>query len=433
MGISLTKIPTTKTRFRTLLADKAQDTALRLTSSDFRKSKKYLKLQKKQLIRDKQNPNLIEMYNTLRLEGIQKGIKVFQGMSMQGIALVAENLSQMPLTRGCRNLCSHCYLSAQTPVKKTADTINTIDFEDFKQFNEGFKRLNKRLGFNIFEGNKKSHVAFFYDGDPSNVKMLDKKGKAHNSAEAMEIFHTNFRRPLLFDTAGWHKGDNWAKQNAKDIVTLYKKDPKAFDECNISINPFHSIMETSYKLKTKGADTKAQKLRDIYTERMANTLAIFAPIYNKGASIIERCAGKTAKESPYSDASFSKIKEEIFIKLKEKSNDENLTFIERMLNGNRGSLLVAEDPAISIGGRSKRFFPQETQTKYQNEVQKIINDTKQTGHMKTKDVILDINGKVYIETDGNVLVPTEHQFNFINKDKKTAPFSNHIDKILNSD
>lgn len=430
MGISLNKINTAKTGFATLLKNKVQDTSLHLTSSEFRKSKKYLKRQKKQLIRDKQNTNLISFYNTYKLEGIQKGIKVFKGMPMQGIALIAEHLTQFPLSRGCRNLCSHCYVSAQTPIKKTAEAINTIDFEDFKRFNEGFKRLNKRLGFNSFDDNKNLDIAFFYDGDPVNTKMIDKKGLAHNVAEAMEIFHTNFKKPLLFDTAGWNKNDSWAQNTANDVAKFYEKAPNVFDQCNVSINPFHSIMNISNKLKTKGLNTKAKKLRDIYTERMANTLNTFMPLFNKGGSIIERFASEVPSKSDYSEQSFIKLKDEILTKLKSKSDDKNISLIEKMLKNSRDSFLVEDNPSINIGGRSTQYFSNKTQENYQQKIQKIVNDTKKTGKCDTNGAIIDINGKVFIETDENVIVPTDFQLNFINKDKKTAPFSNHINNFI---
>ena len=94
------------------------------------------------------------MFNLNKLDGIQEGINVFNGLNMKEIAFVADTIAEIPVNRGCRNICAHCYANAKAPVKETANTINKMSWNDFTSLTDGFEELNKRVGFSIFSQNQ---------------------------------------------------------------------------------------------------------------------------------------------------------------------------------------------------------------------------------------------------------------------------------------
>lgn len=408
------------------LRERAQDTSLYLTSSEFRKAKKHLRERKKEKEKLWDNKNQLNFFDIKKLEGIQKGIPLFEGVSMKNIKLIAENLQNFALTRGCHNKCTHCYVGAKPPIKETADTINTISFEDFNQFVDGFKKLNKRLKFNVFNGNKEN-LYFFYDSDPVKTKMMDKSGKAHNVAEAMNIFFEAFKKPFIFDTAGWAKGDNWSKKTAQDVVKFFQKTPEAQEQCNISINPFHSIMEKSYELKAKGNHQKAQKIKNLYIERMTDALkTLFVPLYNKDSNIINRYAHEMPVNTPYSKEGLDDLCLAVGNELYFHVEGHPLTMAKGHLS-NKGIFKEAGEPIINISKTSKRFFSPASQAKYESDIKKAKSNIKKQTVPIGSNVIINPNGKVYLETDKNIIIPTDIQLNFENKNKKTAPFTNSID------
>lgn len=87
------------------------------------------------------------MFDLNKLDGIQEGIKVLDGLNMKEIAFVADTIAEIPVNRGCRNICAHCYANAKAPVKETANTINKMSWNDFTSLTDGFEELNKRVGF----------------------------------------------------------------------------------------------------------------------------------------------------------------------------------------------------------------------------------------------------------------------------------------------
>ena len=56
--------------------------------------------------------------NFEKLEGIQQGLKTFEGLSLKQIAFALTDLHSINMISGCTNHCLHCYANAQ-PVSYT--------------------------------------------------------------------------------------------------------------------------------------------------------------------------------------------------------------------------------------------------------------------------------------------------------------------------
>ena len=87
--------------------------------------------------------------NLDKLNGIQEGIKVFDGLNMKEIAFVSQSILEVAVNRGCNNMCAHCYADAKPHIKEDETHINKMSWNDFTNLTEGYKELNKRLGFDI--------------------------------------------------------------------------------------------------------------------------------------------------------------------------------------------------------------------------------------------------------------------------------------------
>lgn len=90
------------------------------------------------------------MFDLNKLDGIQEGINVFNGLNMKEIAFVADTVAEITVNRGCRNICAHCYASAKAPIKETANQINKMSWNDFTSLTDGFEELNKTCRFFYF-------------------------------------------------------------------------------------------------------------------------------------------------------------------------------------------------------------------------------------------------------------------------------------------
>lgn len=62
----------------------------------------------------------------------------------------------------------------------------TILFEDLVRFLDGFKALNERLGFNVFQGNK--YVNIIDDSNPSDIPIRG-KSRNHSVNEALKMIY----------------------------------------------------------------------------------------------------------------------------------------------------------------------------------------------------------------------------------------------------
>ena len=87
----------------------------------------------------------LERINLSKIEGIQEGIPLFDGVKMEDIKFLTKWFQVLNLARGCREQCTFCLRNALAPIKETANQINTILWDDLKRFTEGFSTLSERL------------------------------------------------------------------------------------------------------------------------------------------------------------------------------------------------------------------------------------------------------------------------------------------------
>lgn len=245
--------------------------------------KEYLKNREKKLTNAGIDYALLNAQDIKHLEGIQKGIKIFENLSMQQINFLAQNLSEIVLQRGCNNMCSHCYAEAMPPsYQRTENKINKIDFEDFENLCNGFKELNQRLGFNILDSYHEAYVTLFHDSDSSNIFLQDKQGKVYDYLDLAKMINDISDKLIIFDTAGWNLQDKKTQKRMEELVEkATNTDKYDFVWFNISANPFHSLYSRSVQHHLENNKEKEQKFREIYANRMANVIFTLSPLIEK--------------------------------------------------------------------------------------------------------------------------------------------------------
>ena len=129
-------------------------------------------------IKDSKYP--LTKLNLQNLEGVQSDICLFNGekpLTMDAISFITKRFETLNLFRGCTVGCSHCLKDAKP------EDNRSILFEDLERFLEGFKTLNERLGFNVFNGNK--YLSIVDDSNPSDFPISGKDRK-HSVVEAIK-------------------------------------------------------------------------------------------------------------------------------------------------------------------------------------------------------------------------------------------------------
>ena len=222
----------------------------------------------------------ISCFDLEKLEGIQSGIKIFDGLNMKEIAFITTNLLEIAVNRGCYNNCAHCYAEGLPPLKETEKQTSKMGWENFKSLCNGFKELNNRLGFNIF--NPDSYMTAFHDADCSQIYLEDKDGNIHDWTEIAKNLYSATGHSQLFDTAGWYLEDKKAQARVEKYVkdALKDKDKSYFLEFNISANPYHAMHYRAVQHMKKGNKEKEYFFREKDAQRMANVLFTLTPLLN---------------------------------------------------------------------------------------------------------------------------------------------------------
>lgn len=223
----------------------------------------------------------ITMKELEKNEGIQKGIKVFEGLTLKEIAFIAQNLIEVAVYRGCRNNCAHCYANGKPAIKETPNQIAKMSWEDFCSMTDGFQELNNRLGYSIF--NKKSdntpYLTAFHDADSSDVRLTDKNGNEHGYMEIAKKLYEASGIKVIFDTSGWYLEDKAAQKRVEKVVeTIVKEKPEYLWDANISLNPFHAMHKKALEHYNKNDDKGGDFLEDRNYDRMANVFFTLTPL-----------------------------------------------------------------------------------------------------------------------------------------------------------
>lgn len=356
----------------------------------------------------------LEKLNLSKLEGIQNDIVLFDKTSLEDIKFISKKFQVLNLMRGCHEQCTFCLRNAKTPLKKHADNINTILWDDLTRFTGGMSKLNERLGFNVLQGN--SHITLFEDANLPVIDIKDSHGDSKSLLNAVKEVNEKLKLPFVFVTAGWNPADKKSQKAAEELCGYIQQNPESVKEFAVSINPFHRYD------------------RDVYTTKMANTLKTFLPLYKNGAetgSILLKYNypnGIKSNENGYSGA--KSLYEEIYEKLKVQTGS---TLEDYEILKPHNVTRHREDNYIENKGRGQKFFPQETVEKNNKKLfvesfrwLTMTEDEKRHFAYNYTTKNLDINGKVYLITPSEQVIETEMGLNFINKDKTTASIHSDV-------
>ena len=239
--------------------------------------------------------------NFEKLEGIQRGLKTFEGLSLKQIAFALTDLHSINMISGCTNHCLHCYANAQPFIKR-------YPFEDLLQICNDVKELRNRLGVNPVHHHGQPYIDCSFDADALDCHLYDKEGQKHDFIEIAKIMKDALGYSPVFDTNGWgtgvNKGVNADKQAAaEEYVRKLMQDGnyKNFHQINISINPFRpkyvqavnsefNLDELYRPIRKVGSEYEQEeaslsedykKARDRYTQYVkdtANVLLTFKPV-----------------------------------------------------------------------------------------------------------------------------------------------------------
>ncbi len=340
----------------------------------------------------------LDKINTKLLEGVQRGIPLFDGknrISIKDISFISKRFETLNLFRGCNVGCTHCLKNALPFNKKE----NSILFEDLKRFTDGFKTLSERLSFNTLNGN--SYINVIDDSNPIDAPI---KGLTctHDLSEAINIIYNSLRIPVLIVTSGWSKDNKFAQQSAEKINKNYLQNKQMLKSIDVSINPFSNIMEKSRDALNSGDKDKADSLRNEYTDRIANTLLTFWDMFKgkkpKG-NIIYRHANNNFGNELVNEFETKNLYTEIYNKLHDVLGDKILEapalLPEKVTKFDKSHL-------IEPTGRARKYFPYTYNMRVQSELISEYQAWNQMGKAEQYNFLkdysiksIDINGKVY--------------------------------------
>lgn len=405
----------------------------------FLKVKSYVSAVTKEL--DRLPENQMPIFRNLSMEymeGLQYGIKVFKGLSMKDIQYLSENLHVIAVKRGCKNMCGYCYADAK-PSKRE------MSWEDFKLITDGFKTLRKRLGNlplfgeNMTKGEDTliyKSTELFYDSDCMDIAVKDKKGRLHDFIDLTNELHGSLGRKTVFDTSGWNPDNKKLQERAEKYAQYFAK-PENMDKLNafnLSFNCFNASYVAGVKALKAGNKDVYLRLKDKFTDRIANAIFTFTPLLkNEKFNILIRSFGLTARNADGFDiAAMFNLIENVTKKLEKLYQND--------LNGSQKYIKSADDikfyltlasekmdkidTALNSSGRMQDFMKQfniKAPMQDHTETSKIMfEDLQQNGryHKYLAMKLIDTDGRVY-HMDYARFFPTEIQLNI--KDKSATP------------
>ena len=234
-----------------------------------------------------------------KLDGIQNGLKSFEGLSLKQVAMALTDLHSMNMISGCTRHCLHCYANAQPFVKRAP-------YEDLKQICDDIKELQNRTGLKVCHHHGQAYINVGFDADALDCHLFDKNGKKHDFVDLAKLVYESTGYKPVFDTNGW---DTKEKQEIAEfyIKKLLEDDNyENFYQINISVNPFNpryvkalksgydaNILYRPYTKVVFATDDnkedntpqeliKAQELYTKYVQNVANTLLTFKPLIKTG-------------------------------------------------------------------------------------------------------------------------------------------------------
>lgn len=397
-------------------------------------------------------------YNLDFFEGIQEGIKVFDGLSLKDISFIGENLHTIAVKQGCYSRCIHCYAQAKKPLesKKNNNIINTILFEDLKALVQGFRTLEKRTGLSfISEKMQDNYKALVYDADCIDIAIKDLKGNVYEFPELANMIYKTLHQKCVFDTSGWNPRNIRLQQRAERIAEYYSKHKDSLYQFNISINPFHSIYTKALEMQKQCKIETSEMLYNCYVERIANAIFTFIPVcknYNFGL-IIRAFSENIDGTEGFNTLAIKQILNDIYINLYNKCKNDLQTNKSKVKSQKQFQLILEKIKAdmsnidtniIFTDNLEKRLKLKSPKNNSCNEIDRLIiqrdeadelyialKNNKRIKNFNTKYYkVIDVTGKVYL-SDNYRVIPTKLKLNFINKDKMADTFHPLPEDLIN--
>ena len=408
--------------------------------------------------------------NLNKLEGIQEGLKTFEGLSMKQIAFALTDLHSINMIRGCINHCLHCYANAQPFISRSL-------FESFKQITDDIFTLRNRLGFNPVSHRGDKYIDCYFDSDGIDMHLFDKEGNKHDAVELGKIIHSSTGMKAVFDTNGWDRNNKERQQIAEDYVQKLsdKNNSKHFFQINLSLNPFNpkylNALKDGYDPKKysplipidecvnpKPVDAKVKKAEDNYREYVkneANVLFTFTPLLLKGKlgaiirglnndiSNMEGC-----RLEDYVATLQNILQNLYFMYLSDLQTGQKVIKSQKMMDKalkKYAKLLNQSSTHLFSSGRMENYYKvkhdgkidgieaiDKMRERAENNYQKI----KYTGKISSADLLylkmINSDGKVYLY-DNYSIIPTDIRLNTDEKPLKTPFWIKIKDFVLKTD
>lgn len=397
-------------------------------------------------------PFLLRKFCMEPFEGIQYGIKVFEGLSMKDIQYMSENLHVIAVKRGCKKGCAYCYADAK-PSK------TEMSWEDFTSITRGYKTLRERFhGLDLF-GEKLptwndptfKTTELFYDADCMDMSVKDKTGRVYDFIELSDELYDGLKRRTVFDTTGWLRSNSFMQERAEKYVGYFSKSENMdkLAQFAYSFNLFNASYIASVKALRRGDAQKSERLRNRFTDNAANVLFTFSPLLkDEKFVILSRCIkGSGADAKYFNPDAMLEMGGEVLNKLAllyqadlkgvQKYGKTPEDFNE--LLSIAASKLLIFDTGINSAGRMKQFLKDfDVKANLQDHTQIIAplkQDLEQYGryHKYLAHKLIDADGKVY-HMNYAWFVPTEIQLNLAGKDISPPMLANVLpDYVLKKD
>ncbi len=399
----------------------------------------------------KENEFLLRQIDMDKLEGLQNGIKVFEGMTMKEIQYTSEFLHVIAVKRGCTHMCGHCYASAKPSNRQ-------MSFEDFTDITDGFKTIRERLhGLDIYGSNIKvtgedrglyASTELFYDADCMDIVLKDKNGKEHDFTELASILYDSLNRKTVFDTAGWNKNNEKLQKRAEKYAE-YFANPENMDmlkQFNVSFNVFNASYIASRKALKNGDYDKAKRLKEKFLDNSANALFTFTPVaHNDNFNVLVRAFHPSVKNSnDYNAKNMTLLLKNLMEKLQQLYINDlkgEQKFVKTMNDCKKYINIYAVklgkiDTRLNNSGRMREFVKEHNlqNTGLQNldeHIPQIIENLYPSDRLSKiiHHRLIDADGRVYYMDYARV-IPTEIQLNISGKNEPTPKFDGLLKDIV---
>lgn len=366
-----------------------------------------------------------------KLNGLQKGINVFDGLSMKDIGFVLQN-TKLLLNRGCPNNCAHCAYMA-TPI--TNQTYDRMSFEDFASFVDGIAELQNRIGDDVCIS---PNFDLFLDSDCMNIEVKDKNNKTYDYIDCVDYLKGKVFSHILFDTAGWNPKSEKMQKRAEKLVKYVSTNENRLI-INVSVNPYHVLIANSQKEKSKLHFIKAKRLEEKYVDRIANALFTFSPLTNtkNEINVIERAIVNSSANSKLNLSLLHKLNSKILNKLEELYEADYLTDrkviksksqINEFLEIYKAKLMPGPyDSEVLPWGRAEFLFKPPFISKDSRIF--ILKESLKSNDFYEFGSLVNPNGSVVLLKD-DISAKTNLSFNFENEDKVVKTVANEIPNFI---